>query len=134
MYTAIWDATSKYIVGNDQELSILTIEVWGTIANEDKERSGSGVYYFYRFILKFVQGRDNAFQDQNLGIIGQVENVLIPALLENLLDSSKYNDNDDGDLNVANSTKNCLMSIAEAIKDKFLDFAIKFVGSIYLFK
>jgi len=116
MYTAIWDATSKYIVGNDQELSILTIEVWGTIANEDKERSGSG-------------GRDNAFQDQNLGIIGQVENVLIPALLENLLDSSKYNDNDDGDLNVANSTKNCLMSIAEAIKDKFLDFAIKFVGT-----
>jgi importin subunit beta-1 len=115
MYTAIWEATAKLIIGQDQELAILAIEVWGTIAGEDKERGAS------------------TFQDQNLGITSQVQNVLIPALLENLLDASKYNDSDDGDLSVANSTKNCLMSIAEAIKDRFLEFAVKFVG-VYLIR
>jgi len=45
MYSSIWEYTSNYIVGNDQELAILTIEIWGTIANEDKERGGGSSVY-----------------------------------------------------------------------------------------
>lgn len=39
-YTLIWEATSSHIISQDRELAILAIEVWNTIANEDKERVG----------------------------------------------------------------------------------------------
>lgn len=62
----------------------------------------------------------------------QVDKVLIPALLQNLLDPSKYDDDDDGgELNVISATRNCLISIAEAIKEKFLEYALKFIGGIF---
>jgi hypothetical protein len=54
---------------------------------------------------------------------------LVPALLENLLDQEKYEDNEEGGgLNIVDSTKSCLTSVCEAIKDKFLDYAKVFVG------
>lgn len=60
----------------------------------------------------------------------QVEKVLVPALLQNLLDGSKYDDDDDGgENNIIAATKSCLISVCETIKEKFLEYAIKFVGS-----
>lgn len=113
MYAAVWDVTANLIVSNDKELAILAIEVWNTIANEDK-------------------GESSAFQKKSLNIIGEVDKVLVPALLQNLLEGSKYEDDDEGgELNIISATKSCLISIAEATKDKFLDYAIKFVGSKY---
>ena len=114
IYAAVWEVTANLIVSSDKELAILAIEVWNTIANEDKERSGNS----------------SAFQKKFLNITSEVDKVLVPALLQNLLDGSKYEDDDEGgELNIISSTKSCLMSIAEAIKDRFLEYAIKFVGS-----
>jgi hypothetical protein len=65
-----------------------------------------------------------------LNIINRVDNVLVPALLENLMTAEHYDDSEDGELNVISSTKSCLTSISEAIKDKYLsEYAFKFVGS-----
>jgi hypothetical protein len=73
-----------------------------------------------------------AYQKISLNIIDQIDKGLVPALLENLLDHDKYEDNEDGGgLNIVASTKSCLTSIAEAIKDKFLDYAEPFVGSMH---
>jgi len=114
-YAPLWEATSNAIVGNDNELAILAIEVWNVVAVEDKERSNS------------------AFQGQCANIILEVEKVLVPALLQNLLDGSKYDDNDEGgELNIISSTRSCLISIAETMKDAFLEYAIKFVGTYLL--
>ena len=44
LFGPVWEITSANIIGNDEELAILAIEVWNTIANEDKDRSGSGVF------------------------------------------------------------------------------------------
>ena len=64
----------------------------------------------------------------------EVESVLIPALLQNLMDPSKYGGNDEGgELNIVSSTRSCLISVAEAIKDRFLEYAIKFVGGNHSF-
>lgn len=111
IYGAIWEATSNLIVSNDKELAILGIEVWNTIANEDKEGN-------------------SAYQKKSLGITAEVDKVLVPALLQNLLEGSKYEDDDEGgELNIISATKSCLISIAEATKERFLEYAIKFVGS-----
>jgi len=114
-YAPVWEATSTAIVGNDKELAILAIEVWNVIANEDKERANS------------------AFNLPCHNIILEVEKVLVPALLQNLLDGSKYDDSDEGgELNIISSTRSCLISIAETMKDAFLEYAIKFVGTYLL--
>jgi importin subunit beta-1 len=119
-YVPVWEATSTAIIGNDKELAILAIEVWNVIANEDKERANS-------------DGRGNAFQKQASNIIMEVDKVLVPALLQNLLDASKYDDSDEGgELNIISSTRSCLISIAETMKDGFLEYAIKFVGTYLL--
>ena len=44
LFALIWEITSSYITGDDKELAILAIEVWNTIANEDKERDNSDVF------------------------------------------------------------------------------------------
>lgn len=55
--------------------------------------------------------------------------MLVPALLQNLLDANKYDINDEeGRLNIISATRDCLISIAEAIKERFLDYAVKFIG------
>lgn len=59
IYAPIWEATSSLIVGTDKDLAILAIEVWNTIANEDKDRTpgGTDVYYFNKNFAKINLGK-----------------------------------------------------------------------------
>ena len=52
----ILKVTAQAIISNDKEISIPSIEVWNTIAVEDKERAQntSEVNIRYKFILKMI--------------------------------------------------------------------------------
>lgn len=115
----IWLNISQYI-NAVPEVAIPAIEVFTIIAQEDKERANEG-------------GKSNAYQQkQFLDFTSKWDNGLVELLYKNLQDSSKYEDNEDGSLGIIASTRSCLVAIAGAVKNKFLDYNRDFVGKLIL--
>eukprot|EP00331_Platyophrya_macrostoma_P035687 CAMPEP_0176440746 /NCGR_PEP_ID=MMETSP0127-20121128/20763_1 /TAXON_ID=938130 /ORGANISM="Platyophrya macrostoma, Strain WH" /LENGTH=849 /DNA_ID=CAMNT_0017825347 /DNA_START=37 /DNA_END=2586 /DNA_ORIENTATION=- len=116
----IWKATGEFIKSTDSELAILSIEVWNTIASGDRRRkygiSESGDSMAYG-------------SEQTLNHTFIVHHNLISYLIENLLKSSNFENDDEGELSIGYASFRTLCSVSEAIGDKYTEYASTFVAN-----
>lgn len=97
----------------DNEVAIPAIEVFNTIADEEKDN----------FMVKTLP---------NFQLTSKIALPLINLLLQNLMKSNKDEDDDDeteGGLNIQHTSYRCLCSIVELLGDACLEPIALFVSS-----
>lgn len=102
------------IVDNDVEVAIPAIEVFNTIADEEKDN----------FMVK---------TQPNFQLTAKIAPTLINLLLQNLMKSSKGEDDDDeaeGGLNIQHTSYRCLCTIVELLGDSCLEPIAVYVSSL----
>eukprot|EP01016_Furgasonia_blochmanni_P047551 TRINITY_DN699_c0_g1_i9.p1 TRINITY_DN699_c0_g1~~TRINITY_DN699_c0_g1_i9.p1 ORF type:complete len:855 (-),score=333.77 TRINITY_DN699_c0_g1_i9:376-2940(-) len=105
----IYNVTSGTMASNTQEVAIPAIEVWNTIAQEDKDRSDdAGKHLENKQVIHYVT---------------QVHLQLVPILLQNLLKA----DGAEEEFSIQAASFRCLSSISEVVGDGVIDNVWAFV-------
>jgi importin subunit beta-1 len=115
----ILKVTQAAMQSSDREVVMPAVEVWNTVATEDKER-GQG---------RSETGKSMVFNKASLNLTSLVYGEIIPYLHKFLLSDPTAADEDEGSL--LSYTSRCLSSICEAVGDNYLASATDFAG-IYL--
>lgn len=104
---------TNLIVDKDPEISIPAIELFNTIADEEKDN----------YVIKGIA---------NFQLTGKIAVPLINLLLQNLMKTTKGEDDDDeaeGGLNIQHTSYRCLCSIVELLGDSCIEPIANYVSS-----
>ena len=104
---------TNLIVDKDPEIAIPAIELFTSIADEEKDN----------YVIKGIP---------NFQLTGKIATPLINILLQNLMKSTKGEDDDDeaeGGLNIQHTSYRCLCSIVELLGDSCIEPIANYVSS-----